>query len=68
MDSKVGIGVAGKPSLVVNDDDHSVSVFEYDPHDGAKKHRTVSAAATLTFPQTVQVYTLVIIQAVHMLI
>ena len=54
-DSQMDVCDVDEHCLVVNDYDHSVSVSENDPHDGAKKYRTIPAAVAWTHPPTGQV-------------
>ena len=65
LDCHIDIFVVREHCLVVHDYDHPVNMSGYDPHSGAKKYRTVSAAVAWTHPQTGQMHMLMINQAGH---
>ncbi len=52
-------------ALIIHDYGRPVRVSGYDPKDGTKQYRTVSAALAYEHPQTGQVYMLVIHQAIE---
>ena len=64
-DSHADTSVVGSNCLIIHDYERPVRVFGYDPNDGAKDYRTVTAAVAYDHPQTGQVYMLVINQAIE---
>ena len=62
-DSHADTTVVGRNALIIHDYGRPVRVSGYDPKDGTKEYRTVSAALAYEHPQTGQVYMLVIHQA-----